>query len=81
MRRSNSKPEKFHFKNKFIYSDNPAIIRAREKRQTALQNMKTIEYEKTKTNDRQTKKTVLKKLYENERFLAMFIDEQKLMKI
>ena len=81
MRCSNSKSEKFHFKNKFIYSDNFATIRVREKRQTTLQNIKTIEYEKIKINDCQTKKTVFKKLYEVEKFLTIFIDEQKSMKI
>ena len=81
LRRSISKSEKFYFKDEIIYSDNSAIIRAREKRQAVLQNVNTAKYEKIKTNDRSAKKNLLKKLYEDETFNEMSIDEQKTVKI
>ena len=76
-----SKFEKFHSKNKFTYFDHLTIICVREKRQAILQNAKTTKYEKTKINDRNAKKNILKKFYEIETFMNLSIDEQKSMKI
>ena len=54
----------FHSRDSSTYSSKQNTIKARKKRQAALKNANTAEYEKAKASDRSAKRILFKKNYE-----------------
>ena len=67
----------FQFKNESKFSNKAKIIKARERRQTLLQNETIVDLVKTKINDRNVKIYLKSQLMKISVYVALFFSEQK----
>ena len=67
----------FQFKNESKFSNKTKIIKAKERRQTLLQNETIVDFVKTKINDRNVKIYLKSQLMKISVYVALFFSEQK----